>query len=192
MVTAVLRSRTAALVAGGQACFVAMMAACLAIEPSQVAIKRGLSFYGNDLRTVVPFALGFFLCIALTGAGLARLAVRDAFRRHLRASLVVLLVLMALVPLTPYSVDLLFDYLHTVISALLFACGFLLGAWLALRVLRGRLACGSFSVQAGAGIVALAAQLGWLDYMIPSQLVFQLALSLLVVLGIVRRVPRPR
>jgi hypothetical protein len=187
---AVFRFPAATLVAGGQACFVAMMAACLAIEPSWLAVKRGLSFYGNDLHTIVPFALGFVLCIGLTTVGLVRFGARDAFRRHLRAVLAVMLALMALIPLTPYSVDLFFDYAHTAIASLLFGTGFVVGAWLALRVLRGRLACGSFSVQTCAGVVALAAQLGWLDYMIPSQLVFQIALALLIVLGILHRAPR--
>lgn len=191
MGTALTREQTAALVAGGQACFLGMMAWCLTIQPSAVALKRGLSFYGNEPATIVPYTLGFALCVALTGAALVRLGTRDAFTRRLRTRLTGLLSLMAFVPLTPYSVDLAFDYLHIGVSALLFFTGLVLGAWLALRVLRSVLATSSFSLQVVAGLLALTAQLGWNDYMIPSQLAFQIALAVLVVLAIVTRLPRP-
>lgn len=189
--TATVREQTAALVAGGQACFLGMMAWCLTIQPSALAIKRGLSFYGNEPETLVPYSLGFALCIGLTALALARLRSGDAFTRRLRTRLAALVSLMAFVPLTPYSVDLAFDYLHIGVSALLFIVGFVLGAWLALRVLDGLLAWAPFSVQLAAGVLALTAQLGWHDYMIPSQLAFQVALAVLVVAAIVKRLPRP-
>jgi hypothetical protein len=183
---------TATLVAGGQACFLVMMGSCLAIKPSELAVKRGLSFYGNHLETIVPYAIGFALCIGLTAAAVARFSAGSSDGRRLRAALAAVLGLMALVPLTPYSVDLVLDYLHITISALLFALAFALGAWLGLRLLPKRVARAAFAVQAVAGSFALSAQLGWHDYMIPSQLVFQLALTVLVVLGIARFGPAPR
>lgn len=180
------------LVAGGQACFLAMMASCVAIEPSMQAVKRGLSFYGNDLNTIVPYALGFALCVGLTGVALARLHVRDRLVLHLRRSLVVIVALMTLVPLTPYSVDLLFDYVHIGITTLLFSAGLLVGTWLALRVVRMRIAPWLCAVQVTAGALVLAAQIGWHVYMIPSQLVFQGSLAVLVVLGLAKRAPAQR
>ncbi len=187
MATLIARHRTAALVAAGQACFLAMMAACFAIEPSWLALKRGLSFYGNQLQTVVPYSLGFALSVGLSAGGIALLAPIDVSAKRLRIGLAALLGLMALIPLTPYSVDLVFDYVHIGISAALFGAGLLFGLWLALRVLRRRIAYGAVSAQFAAGLLALTAQLGWHDYMIPSELAFQLALGVLVVLGTATR-----
>jgi hypothetical protein len=161
MARLIARHETAMLVAGGQACFLAMMASCVAIEPSMQAVKRGLSFYGNDLNTIVR-------------------------------SLVVIVALMTLVPLTPYSVDLLFDYVHIGITTLLFSAGLLVGTWLALRVVRTRIAPWLCAVQVTAGALVLAAQIGWHVYMIPSQLVFQSSLAVLVVLGLAKRAPAQR
>ncbi|HZP72506.1 MAG TPA: hypothetical protein VFA97_03910 [Gaiellaceae bacterium] len=181
------RNDTAALVAFGQICFLMMMASCLAITPSQLAVKRGLSFYGNHLQTIVPYCLGFALCVGLTALGLRRLAPVDAFRTRLRIALGAVLILMSLIPLTPYSVDQIFDYLHTVFAATLFAAAASLGTWLALWVLRSRLAYWALAAQAVSGLFALTAQLGWHDYMIPSQLAFQVSFAVLVVLGLVKR-----
>jgi hypothetical protein len=185
------RHDPAAFVASGQACFLAMMASCLAIEPSQVALKRGLSFYGTHLQTVVPYSLGFALCVGLTAVGLTRLSPIDISATRLRLGLAALIGLMALIPLTPYSVDLVFDYLHIGITATVFTAGLALGTWLALRVLRTGLALSALAAQLGAGLLALTAQLGWHDYMIPSQLGFQLSFAVLVVLGILRGARRP-
>lgn len=184
------RHDTAALVATGQACFLTMMASCLAIEPSEIALKRGLSFYGTHLSTVVPYSLGFALCVGLTAAGIRRLSPVDASATRLRVGLAALSGMMALIPLTPYSIDLVFDYLHIGITSIVFTSGLALGAWLALRVLRTRLAQSALAAQLAAGLFALTAQLGWQDYMIPSQLGFQIALAVLVVLGIVRSAKR--
>jgi hypothetical protein len=163
-----------------------MMASCLAIEPSRLALKRGLSFYGNHAPTIVPYALGFALCIGLTATAIARLAPIDVPGTRLRAGLAGLAGLMTLIPLTPYSVDLVFDYLHIGVSATLFFVGLVLGVWLAVRVLRRRVAYSALAAQVAAGILALTAQLGWHDYMIPSQLAFQISLAVLIVLGIAR------
>lgn len=192
MTRLIARHETASLVAGGQACFLAMMAACVAIEPSMLAVKRGLSFYGNDVNTIVPYVLGFVLCVGLTSVALARLRAHDRPARRLRRTLVVIVALMTLVPLTPYSVDLLFDYVHIGITTLLFSSGLLVGAWLALHVLRTRVAPWLYTVQVAAGALVLAAQIGWHVYMIPSELVFQISLAFLVVLGLAERVPAQR
>src|SRR5579871_2566719 len=109
------------LVVLGQVCFVATMLVCCSISPSWVAVRLGLSYYGNDLRTVFPYALGFVLCVALTGAGLKRLRPPSARGRRLQQALAGVLALMLLIPLTPYRLDAVLEWLHLGIATALFA-----------------------------------------------------------------------
>ena len=55
----------------GQCCFLALMLSCCAIQPSRLAVERGLSYYGNSGATIVPYAIGFSALIALDGARVA-------------------------------------------------------------------------------------------------------------------------
>jgi hypothetical protein len=174
---------TPALLATGQAAFLAMMASCLAIRPSPLAVQRGLSFYGNQAETIVPYVAGFAACVALTALGVARLRGGDAFLRRFRLGTTTIVGLMALVPLTPYSVDLVVDYLHIGITTVLFSSALLFGAWLGCVVLRRPLALAAVATETAAGVLVLTAQVGLHDLMIPSQLVFDVAFAVLVVMA---------
>jgi hypothetical protein len=173
---------------GGQCCFLAAMLICCAVRPSWAAVRYGLSYYGNDFATVVPYTSGFAFCIALSAVGLVRLPTTAVTVHQLRRAVVLALGLMALIPLTPYRVDLFFDRLHTGAAAALFAIGYTLGIWIALRLIRDRRASMLLAVQTLAVIGICATIVGWTDYMIPCELGFQLALGGLLVRA-VRRLP---
>ncbi len=176
-------------VVSGECAFVLLMLACCAIQPSWAAVKRGMSYYGNSVATGVPFGAGFAILISLSALGLAGLDCGSAPARRFRDAVAGLLALMAIVPLTPYAVDIVFDWLHMGIVTTLFLAGLALGAWLALG-LRDRLTVALFLIEAAAGISIFAAELGVQDYMIPSELVFQAAAFALVLRGI-RRLTHP-
>ncbi len=173
----------------GHACFVATMLGCYAIEPSARAVRLGLSYYGNHLVTLGPYVTGFGLCITLTILGLRRMRAADAAVRRFRSSVGVVTALMLPIPLTPYSIDPIFDWLHLSVVAVLFAAGYALGVWL-VRAGRGDLVSRAFfAVQTGAAVAIVAAQFGLNDYMIPSELTFQLAVVGLVVRHLQRLEP---
>jgi hypothetical protein len=162
-------------------CFVAMMGCCLAIDPSRLAIKRGFSYYGTHLDTIVPYSVGFALCAFFTARALSRME-RDALHvQRLRTVMTLILTLLVAIPLTPYSVDMVFDWLHIGLTAFLFAVAFMAGAWLAFRVVGDPLAHGLLGAQLAGGGLSLASQVGALDYMIPGQFVFHMAFSVLLV-----------
>jgi hypothetical protein len=165
-----------------------MMVCCFAIEPSWVAVRQGLSYYGNYVATGVPYAIGFGLAIALTGLGVARIQSRGATVRRFRVAVAAVLALMASVPLTPYQLDLVFDWLHIGVATVLFCSGLAFGGWLVLR-LDDRPTRFLYAIESGAGVAILTAQLGIHDYMIPSELAFQLAAFGLIVQGTRRLVP---
>ncbi len=86
-------------------------------------------------------------------------------------------------PLTPYGVDLVLDYLHIGVTAALFTTALVFAVWLAFGLLRRRLAAGAVAVQVAAGLLALSAQVGLNDLMIPAQVVFDVAFALVLVLA---------
>ena len=92
-------------------------------------------------------------------------------------------------PLTPYAADAIFDWLHIGVVAVLFSFGLALGGWITWRA-RDRVTLAFYLVETAAGVSIVAAQLGFNDYMIPSELVFQSAAFALVAYGI-RRMGRP-
>jgi hypothetical protein len=73
---------TVTYVVSGECCFLAMMGCCFALEPSWVAVRQGLSYYGNYVPTGIPFVIGFGSSIALTGLGVARIRPRGATVSH--------------------------------------------------------------------------------------------------------------
>ena len=178
--------KVARWIVAGQALFLVMMAVCGAIEPSRTALERGLSFYGNDPRTVGPYSAGFALAIGATAIGLRR--DRSGGRR-LRWAVGALVALMVPIPLTPYQADVILDYLHVASAAVLFVVGLAVGGWLALCRLRRLSARALFGLQALAGLAILGGQTGFHGYMIPSEVAFQLVMVALVVLALRRTVP---
>ncbi|HWB21651.1 MAG TPA: hypothetical protein VG652_02050 [Gaiellaceae bacterium] len=165
----------------GGACFFATMLACCAIEPSWTAVRIGLSYYGNSITTCAPYAIGFVLCIGITARGLLRIRPSHPAARRFRHAVGLVLTLMVPIPLTPYRLDLVFDWLHIGAATLLFLAGLMLGLWLAFRFNRTGRAKLWFALEALAAISILTAQLGVHDYMIPSELAFQLSVLGLIV-----------
>ena len=188
-----MEDRAAArLVIWGNGFFMLMMGACVAIQPSWTAVQRGLSYYGNDLRTLAPYTAGFAVAIGLSAEGLRRHAQTAAGGRRMRSAVRALLALMALIPLTPYSVDEIFDFLHIGVTVLLFAAGVVLGGLLALVYLRDLPARLLFAAQLATGGAVLAAQAGYHSYMIPCELLFQLLVVALIVRALRRHGRRTR
>ena len=167
----------------GQSAFLMLMLACCAIRPSWFAVRRGLSYYGNSVTTGVPYAAGFFLLILLTALAIARIDRSTVVAQRFRGSVTAVLALMALVPLTPYALDVIFDWLHIGVASVLFLAGLMLGGWIAFR-LSDRVTCVLYVIESAAAISIVAAQVGLNDYMIPSELLFESAVFALVVQGI--------
>jgi hypothetical protein len=165
----------------GQAVLVALIGSCLLLEPSSVAIKRGLSFYGNDPLTIVPYTSAFVFAIACSTIGLLKMREAGSDVRRVRATIGAVLSLMVAIPLTPYSIDIVFDWFHIGATVVLFSAGFALGAWIAFRVARATVTCVLFGVEAAAAVAVLTAQIGLQNYMLPGELVFQVGVSTLIV-----------
>jgi hypothetical protein len=158
-----------------------MMACCLAIRPSALAVKRGLSYYGTHVETVIPYTVGFALCVSLTGLAVVRMRADSRPLRSLRLGLVGILALLVAIPMTPYDLDLVFDWLHLGFTTALFGLALVVGWWVAVRLPGDSLVCGLVGAQTSGALLVLASQVGLLGLMIPSQFLFQIAFALLVV-----------
>lgn len=166
------------------------MLGCCALQPSWFAVKRGLSYYGNSVTTGVPYVAGFGLLIILTALGLARVESGGIVAQRFRRGVAGVLALTAAVPCSPYAVDVIFDWLHIGVVAILFISGLALGGWIALRF-RDRTTKVVYLIESAAGVSLLAAQVGLNDYMIPSELLFQSATFGLVLQGLRRLANTP-
>jgi hypothetical protein len=168
----------------GQVFFAAMVASCWLIKPSQKALKVGLSYYGTQLETAGALVLGCAGCVALTAVALTAVRSRAPWFRRLRLGVGVVLVLMMAIPLTPYSIDIVVDWVHIGIAATLFAVAYGLGGWIAFRV-----RCTPFTLllllgQSTAAFWAGAAEVGVVGWMLPSQMVFELTFAALVAIAL--------
>lgn len=175
----------------GQALFVLLIALCVAYEPSTLAVKRGLSFYGTDLRTVVPYTTAFAASIILSAAALRLIHNSDKAVRQLRRAVATVVALMIPIPLTPYNIDIVFDWIHIGASFILFGAALLLGIWLTVKRLPRASARALLALEVAAGVAILTAQTGLQNYMLPSELTFQLAVATLIVLALRARPVTP-
>ena len=175
----------------GECCFLALMLSCCAIQPSWFAVKRGLSYYGNSTATIVPYSIGFGASIGLTAFALSRIEYHSVSAQRFRYAVAGVLGLTAAVPLTPYAVDVVFDWLHTVVVGVLFCAGLALGGWIMLRQ-RNRATVAFYLAELAGGISIVTALVGLNPYMIPSELIFQGAAFALVAWSMRRLVSHGR
>jgi hypothetical protein len=168
----------------GQVFFTAMVACCWLIKPSQKALRVGVSYYGTQLETAGALVLGCAGCVALTAVALAAVRSRAPWFRRLRLGVGVVLALMMAIPLTPYSIDIVVDWVHIGIAATLFAVAYALGGWIAFRVRRTPFTLLLLLGQSTAAYWAAAAELGAVGWMLPSQMVFELTFAALVAVAL--------
>jgi hypothetical protein len=173
-------------IVAGQVAFVGLMTLCIAMQPSREALERGLSFYGNDLATGIPFGLAIVTSGVLTWVALRRLRPRAAHDSCFRRGTTAVVALTLLIPFTPYRASLYVDYLHVGLTGVVFASALGLGLWIAWRLLRYRAAVLASAAQLAAALVALSAQPRLDALMIPAEIVFEVAFGLLVAFATAR------
>jgi hypothetical protein len=154
---------------------------CVALKPDGLGANDGISYYGIFRQTVVPYAItllgpGYFTWTALRAA--APFAPAPVYLRRMTSCLAALSVC---VVLTPYSANLVFDWVHTLSGSALFVLQLVLGlrllgwsggdAWTA-GLLVAQFACGVFCA-----IFVLPKH----GFLLQGQVAFQLAFGALLV-----------
>ncbi len=141
--------------------------------------NHGPSYYGEHLRTAVPFGLGLVLSAVFTWRAAAH--VDEPFARALRLLAVLFLLDLA----TPDTVDGAFYWAHVAVSAALF----LLELGIAAAIVHGqraRVLVGLLAVQLAAGLVAMFSQLHAIAFLSEGIVAYQLAFGLLLIVAAAR------
>ncbi|MHB1864921.1 MAG: hypothetical protein ACYCPS_02010 [Candidatus Saccharimonadales bacterium] len=160
------------------------MLVSIAITTQGFSDNRGLSFYGEHLNTVIPFALGFCLCDFFL-LKVAKLLPEVADNLSvLTMPLKILSILLISIVLTPDNLNGLFSILHTVASTALFLFELILSVWLTLKWYRSVFSWLLLCAQFLAGIVAGLSEFQISHYLSESSLFYQLFFSTLLIWSI--------
>ncbi|HEY1644915.1 MAG TPA: hypothetical protein VGF75_00840 [Candidatus Saccharimonadales bacterium] len=144
--------------------------------------NRGLSFYGEHLDTVIPFAIGFFLCdfFILRAAKLLP-ELKPTFEVFIMPFRILALLLILIV-LTPDNLNGVFNVLHNTDSSSLFLFELILGGWLVFRWHNTALTKVLLASQFIVGIICGMSEFQFTRYLSESSLAYQLIFSILLVL----------
>lgn len=159
-----------------QVSFFGFLAAATLITGEGFRDNHGPSYYGEHVRTLVPYGLGLLLCAFFVWRAAAELDGRLA--RGLR----ILAVLLVLDLATPDTVDSAFYWSHVVVSVLLFLQELAIGVEL-VAAAPAWPRVGLFAVQFGAGLVAMFSQLHVIGALSFGIVAYQLAFGLLLVVA---------
>jgi hypothetical protein len=111
-----------------QACLLGGLMVCVGLKPKGLTANDGISYYGIFARTVVPYGfalLGSAVCVRRALWWAAPASPNPDYLRRVANGLAVM---SAGVVLTPYSANLLFDWVHTMLGAAVFVLQLVLGA----------------------------------------------------------------
>lgn len=175
----------------GQACLFGGLLICVALKPKGLTANDGISYYGIFARTVVPYAfalLGLALCVRRALQWSAPTSPRPAYLHGMANWLAA----MSLgVVLTPYSANLLVDWLHTLLGAAVFVLQLVLGAQL-LNWTGGDAWVAAFLVtQFLSGVFCAVYVLPKHGWLIQGQVAFQLTFGALLIRTTRLLMPQP-
>jgi hypothetical protein len=137
-----------------QICFFAFIAVNFVISPIVNSQDSALSDYGNYRSTILPFSLSIILSSYFLWKTADALPVSKTFmvmKRGLRT----LVMLNAIILITPYKAGPLLSAIHMAAAILLFAAEMGIGVWLAFFILRNQAGYYLIAVQLVGLIIAV-------------------------------------
>lgn len=165
----------------GQLSFFAFILISIFLEPQSLTVNHGLSFFGINKSTLLPYGLGLVSSGWFTYRAAAALAHGNNVARRLGNGLLSLLIPMVGILLTPYSVSPLIGDLHELFGAILFLLQLGLAIWLVVATRREPIPILLVGLQILGGIIAwVSLNDTWL-LEIQGQLLFQAAFGVLLV-----------
>lgn len=164
----------------GQSSFFGLIALSILLRPDSLTVNHGLSFFGVEPATILPYAFALLLC------GWFVFRTAQVLSSEPGVSQAAAIWLMALLPpllgilLTPYSINPTFGDLHELFGTILFLLQLVLVGWLLVVAQRDWLAYLLMAGQIIGGVVALLSLNNSLMFEIQGQLVFQFGFTLSV------------
>lgn len=167
--------------ARGQACLYGGMLLCVAIRPSGLGANSGISYYGVHRETVVPYTVALVGSSLLTFRGLRAAAESESAPPRLRRSANSLAAAGVGIALTPYSLNSVFDWLHTMLGAALFTLQLVFALqllrWIEGGLLSSLLLIGQFAAGVFSGFYVFSKD----GFLMQGELAFQLAFGVLLI-----------
>ncbi|HET8669676.1 MAG TPA: hypothetical protein VFM05_03330 [Candidatus Saccharimonadales bacterium] len=133
-----------------------------------------MSSFGIYARTILPYGLGFLACGYFTIAAVRTIEYKDHHATMLARALLLLALLLLGILLTPYSVNAVFSWSHTLIAATLFLCELMLAVWF-IYLHANTVNWLLFALQCFGSLLAALSLVNLFDYMLAGQLITQLA-----------------
>lgn len=164
----------------GQICLFGGLLVCVVMRPHGLVANDGISYYGIFRHTVGPYALALMGMAFWTRRALHLAAPLSPAPAYLRGMATWMAAMSVGVVLTPYSLNIVFDWAHTLLGAAVFVLQLVLG----LRMLSwsgGDAWMTAFLVaQFCSGVFAAVFVLPKQGFLIQGQLAFQLAFGALL------------
>ncbi|MHB9130693.1 MAG: hypothetical protein ACYDBB_06345 [Armatimonadota bacterium] len=173
----------------GQAGFLAMLLVCVVMDPRGLLANHGFSYYGDFVRTTLPYRLAFLVAGACTLLSSWYLPNDTPFRA-IKFSFRMMVLLLFGIMVTTGHFTLTYNLIHVRIGVVLFLVQLVVGTWLALLVCRDRWNIALLVLAYSSSLFALVALQGYIPLLIEGQLLFQLAFGALMVRTLVRLRPR--
>jgi hypothetical protein len=161
-----------------QLCLFVGMLFCIVIKPKGLAANAGISYYGTFLRTVVPYTAGI-LGSALFSYRLAKSLHGSSFA-FTRKVLIVIAILSIGIVLTPYSINVILDWTHTILGSIIFVLQLILSGWIIKNFDFNSSMLVLWLLEIGCGILAAIYIRPAHGFLIQSQLLFQLLFGIIL------------
>lgn len=175
-----------------QSCLLGGLLLCVALRPDGLGANSGISYYGVHRQTVTPYAVAIIGSALLMRRALRWVGPASPRPGYFRVVANWLAAMSAGVVLTPYSLNTLFDWLHTALGAAVFALQLVL-AWQLLGWTSGDGWMAFFlAAQFISGVVAAIFVLPDHGFLIQAQVAFQLAFAALLIRTTRLLLPEPQ
>ena len=156
---------------------------CVVRAPKPIQAGDGLSWFGVTGATVVEYGLTLLVTAALLVRAAAPLAAVPQLR-PLRIGLLVCAALMPVLLATPYTVDTVLNWTHMIVGSVLFVLQIAVAGWLWWAHARTRTVFVLLAVQVLGGVACFTSLVDLDAAMLYGQLVFQVAFTACVALGV--------
>lgn len=179
-----------------QLCLSGGLVTCIATRPGGLGTNNGISYYGTHWQTFLPYAVAllgsaFYTRRALLAVAPTVPASRPRPRLDLARTANWFAILLLLVAVTPYSLGLFFDWVHTLVSAILFVLQLLLAVALIRWTDGGAPSLCLLFAQLMGALIAARYVLPKHGFLLHGQVLFELAFGALLIRSVALLQPAP-
>lgn len=154
-------------------------AVCIILKPHGLAANAGLSYFGNFKLTIIPYG------VALLGGSYflhqAASSLPAKGYELTKAALTFFSILYVILFITPYTLNNIVDWTHTITGVILFSCELILTSWFVFKSSFNRFLSVAWVCQIASGILCAIYTPVPRGYLLQCQIVFQIAFTTIYV-----------